>query len=48
MQAGLSQGDAVPAALEQLARPHLESFDNFLSEGIHNVVHLLEPVEVCS
>lgn len=46
MNKGLGQGNVVPPAYEELARPHVDSFDFFLAEGIHQVVALLEPVEV--
>ncbi|KAK9845769.1 hypothetical protein WJX81_002042 [Elliptochloris bilobata] len=36
---------AVPAALEELVRPHIDSFDYFLSEGLERVVQELHPVE---
>ena len=41
-----TEDDRVPAEFEEIARPHVESFDWFLSEGIHNVVSLLEPLVV--
>ena len=37
---------AVPAALEELVRPHIDSFDYFISEGLERVVQELQPVEV--
>lgn len=37
---------AVPAALEELVRPHIDSFDYFISEGLERVVQELRPVEV--
>ena len=39
---------AVPAALQELVRPHIDSFDYFLSEGLECVVQELHPVEVNS
>jgi len=35
-----------PRSLEELVRPHIDSFDYFLGEGLQNVVELLKPVEV--
>ena len=46
MNKGLGQGNVVPPAYEELVRPHVDSFDFFLAEGIHQVVALLEPTEV--
>ena len=46
MNRGLAPSDRVPAAFEELVRPHVDSFDFFLTEGIHHVVEQLEPVEV--
>ena len=37
---------AVPAALEELVRPHIDSFDYFISEGLERLVQELQPVEV--
>ena len=37
---------AVPAALEELVRPHIDSFDYFISEGLERVLQELHPVEV--
>lgn len=36
----------VPAALEALAQPHVESFDFFLEEGLRNLVRNLRAAEV--
>lgn len=33
-------------SLEALVRPHIDSFDYFIGEGLQNVVELLKPVEV--
>ena len=38
----------MPAALQELVRPHIDSFDYFLSEGLERVVQELHPVEVNS
>jgi hypothetical protein len=40
------QSDQVPRSLQELVRPHVDSFDHFLSEGLQSVVELLKPVEV--
>ena len=40
-----SMGQA-PESLDTLVRPHVDSFDNFLGEGLQTLVDLLEPVEV--
>lgn len=36
----------VPATLEALAQPHVESFDFFIGQGLANLVQNLHPVEV--
>ena len=36
----------VPRSLQQLVRPHIDSFDHFLGEGLLSVVELLKPIEV--
>ena len=46
MQAGLAAGDAVPPEFVDLVKPHVQSFDYFLGDGLTRVVELLEPVEV--
>ncbi|CAL8465829.1 g5365 [Coccomyxa elongata] len=35
-----------PRSLEELVRPHIDSFDYFIGEGLQNVVELLNPVEI--
>ncbi len=40
-----SVGEA-PESLDELVRPHVDSFDHFLGEGLQTLVDLLEPVEV--
>ncbi|CAL8465768.1 g5304 [Coccomyxa elongata] len=35
-----------PRSLEELVRPHIDSFDYFIGEGLQNVVELLKPVEI--
>ena len=47
MQAGLAAGEAVPPEFVDLVKPHVQSFDYFLGDGLTRVVELLEPVEVC-
>ena len=37
---------AVPAALEELVRPHIDSFDYFVSDGLERVEQELHPVDV--
>lgn len=39
-------GDRVPARLEALVHPHVSSFDYFLSQGMHEALAHVEPVEV--
>lgn len=48
MQAGLAAGEAVPAEFVDLVKPHVQSFDYFLGDGLTRVVELLEPIEVTS
>ena len=40
-----SVGEA-PESLDELVRPHVDSFDHFLGEALQTIVDLLEPVEV--
>ena len=35
-----------PKSLDELVRPHVDSFDYFIGEGLHTVVSLLKPIEV--
>ena len=44
----MAQGEAVPRALEDLAQPHIDSFDYFLDEGMQQVIDNLEGIEVCA
>lgn len=46
MQAGLAAGEAVPPVFVDLVKPHVQSFDYFLGDGLTRVVELLEPIEV--
>ena len=46
MQAGLAAGEAVPPEFVDLVKPHVQSFDYFLGDGLTRVVELLEPIEV--
>ncbi|KAL0055264.1 hypothetical protein WJX82_009622 [Trebouxia sp. C0006] len=46
MQAGLAAGEAVPPEFVDLVKPHVQSFDYFLGDGLTRVVELLEPVEI--
>ena len=46
MQAAQASGVNVPAEFTDLVRPHVESFDYFLNEGLQKVAELLEPLEV--
>ena len=46
MQAAQASGVNVPAEFTDLVRPHVESFDYFLNEGLQNVAELLDPLEV--
>ncbi len=39
-------GNVVPAAYEELVRPHVDSFDYFISEGLQQAVQSMEPLEV--
>jgi hypothetical protein len=36
----------VPRSLEDLAQPHVESFDYFIGDGLSNLVSTMQPVEV--
>jgi hypothetical protein len=42
----LVQGDSVLKQHSDLVRPHVDSFDYFLDEGLKAVVDAVEPVEV--
>lgn len=46
MQAGMAAGEEVPSALADLVRPHIDSYDWFVTDGLQAVVGLLEPIEV--
>lgn len=35
-----------PKSLDELVRPHVDSFDYFIGEGLQTVVDLLQPIEV--
>lgn len=39
-------GNIVPRALEDLAQPHVESFDYFIGDGLGHLVDNMRPVEV--
>lgn len=41
-----AQGDAVPRSLEDLAQPHIDSFDYFLGEGMEQVIEHMDGIEV--
>lgn len=43
---GVRAGNFVPRALEDLAQPHVESFDYFIGDGLGYLVGNLRPVEV--
>jgi hypothetical protein len=43
---GMAAAGPVAPALAELVRPHIDSFNWFITEGIKRVVDLLEPVEV--
>ena len=47
MQAALAAGEAVPAEFVDLVKPHVQSYDHFVGEGMARVVELLDPMEVC-
>lgn len=40
-------GNIVPRALEDLAQPHVESFDYFIGDGLGYLMENMRPVEVC-
>ena len=42
----LNSKEEAPESLDELVRPHVESFDYFLGEGLQTVVDLLDPMEV--
>jgi hypothetical protein len=44
---GVKAGNIVPRALEDLAQPHVESFDYFIGDGLGHLVENMRPVEVC-
>ena len=45
---GQVQQKHVPAELQQLVAPHIDSFDYFIGEGLEEVVARLEPTQVCT
>lgn len=46
MLKGQATGDRTPERFQELVRPHLESYDYFITEGMHLVLERLEPLEV--
>lgn len=42
----LARGEVVPELLENLAQPHIDSFDYFLGEGLEQVIEHLDGIEV--
>jgi len=40
------RSEAIPRTLEDLAQPHIESFDYFLGDGMKSLVEDLHPVQV--
>lgn len=40
------QVDEIPRSLQELVRPHIDSFDYFLGDGLLALVEQLKPVEV--
>ncbi|KAK9804617.1 hypothetical protein WJX73_009510 [Symbiochloris irregularis] len=46
MEAAFAHGAEVPEAFTELVRPHVDSFDYFLQEGLQRVIEHLEPCEV--
>lgn len=42
----MAQDNTVPESFVELARPHVDSFDYFLEEGLQQIVEHLEPAEV--
>jgi hypothetical protein len=42
----LVHGEVVPEILENLAQPHIDSFDFFLGEGLEQVIEHLDGIEV--
>ena len=40
------QLEEIPRSLQELVRPHIDSFDYFLGDGLLALVELLKPVEV--
>lgn len=46
MQAAQATGTHVPAEFTDLVKPHVQSFDYFVNEGLHKVAELLDPLEV--
>lgn len=43
---GEVQGDEVPERYRELVRPHVDSFDYFIGEGLKKVTAALEPLRV--
>lgn len=41
-------GPSVPRSLENLAQPHVDSFDYFVGEGLERVIEFLDGIEVSS
>ena len=41
-----ASGNRVPEEFEALVRPHIDSYDYFIGDGMHVVVESIEPLEV--
>ena len=48
MLKGQATGNRVPEEFEALVRPHVDSYNYFIGEGMHVVVENLDPIEVRS
>jgi hypothetical protein len=42
----VTKKDVVPQRYEELAAPHVDSFNFFLGEGLKNVINNLDPITV--
>lgn len=46
MLKGQASGQRVPEEFEALVRPHVDSFDYFIGDGMQTVVERVESIEV--
>lgn len=46
LRPGVDDDATVPQTLENLAQPHIDSFDYFLGDGLQHVIENMDDIEV--